>query len=145
MVKPLNFVYHEGAIYFHSACQGEKIDDIRRDQRVCFEVDLPVAYVKGRVDNPCRASYLYQSVIVRGNARLVEDEMERLAALDALMRKYQPEGGYGPYLEEKLELTAVIRIDIEGFSGKEELGKEEMRERVLALLSGNTPLPVVME
>ncbi|MBT0652210.1 pyridoxamine 5'-phosphate oxidase family protein [Geomobilimonas luticola] len=145
MVKPLNFAYREGRIYFHCALQGEKLDDIRRDPRVCFEVDLPIAYVKGAPDNPCRAEYLYRSVIIRGRAVIVEDRGEQIAALDALMRKYQPEGGYGPYPEEKLALTGIVRIDIEDLSGKEELGKDGMRERALQLMAEEAPLPVVFE
>lgn len=145
MVKPLNFAYCEGRIYFHCALEGEKLDDIRRDSRVSFEADLPIAYVKGSADNPCRAEYLYRSVIARGRAVIVDERGERLLALDALMRKYQPEGGYGPYPEEKLALTCIVRIDIEDLSGKEELGKEELRERALQALVDRTPLPVIFE
>jgi hypothetical protein len=122
MVKPLNFVYWEGKIYLHSAPTGEKIDDIRRDDRVCFEVDVPIALKKSAA-SPCSASYLYESVIVTGRARLVEDRDERLLALTRLMEKYQPEGGYGPFPEEKLALTAVIRIDIVTVTGKRDLGE----------------------
>ena len=133
-IKPLNYVLHEGRIYFHSAREGEKIDDINRDDRVCFEVDQPLAFVRGAADNPCRAEYLYRSVIIRGRARIVEDEGERRSALSALMEKYQPGGGYGPFREEKLAITAVVRIDIEAMSGKEDLGKGPHRERVLDVL-----------
>jgi len=145
MVKPLNFAYHEGRIYFHCALEGEKLDDIRRDNRVCFEVDLPVAYVKGSPENPCRAEYLYRSVIVRGRAGIVEDRAERLLALDSLMRKYQPEAGTCSYPEGKLALTCIVRIDIEEMSGKEELGKNEARERALLALEENRHLPFIME
>ncbi len=145
MVKPLNFACADGGIYFHCAREGEKLDDIRRDPRVCFEADLPIAYVKGSGENPCRAEYLYRSVIVHGRASIVEGRAERLRALDALMAKYQSEGGYGSYLEEKLELTCIVRIDIEDLSGKEELGKEELRERVLQLLADRAPLPVIID
>jgi nitroimidazol reductase NimA-like FMN-containing flavoprotein (pyridoxamine 5'-phosphate oxidase superfamily) len=145
MVKPLNFAFSDGRIYFHCAREGEKLDDIRRDPRVCFEADLPIAYVKGSRENPCRAEYLYRSVIVRGRATAVEGRTERLRALDALMAKYQPEGGYGSYPEEKLELTCIVRIDVEQLSGKEELGKGELRERVLRLLADRAPLPVVFD
>jgi nitroimidazol reductase NimA-like FMN-containing flavoprotein (pyridoxamine 5'-phosphate oxidase superfamily) len=145
MVKPLNFAYYEGRIWFHCAQEGEKLDDIRRDNRVCFEVDLPLAYVKGTLENPCRAEYLFRSVIVQGRAIIVEDRAERLLALDCLMRKYQPEAGYGPYPEEKLALTCIVRIDIEDTSGKEELGKGELREKVLQALTGGTVLPIVID
>lgn len=145
MVKPLNFAYHDGRIYFHCAKEGEKLDDIRHENRVCFEVDLPVAYVKGTTENPCCAEYLYRSVIVRGRAIIVEDPAERLLALDCLMAKYQPEGRYGPYPEEKLALTCIVRIDIEDLSGKEDLGKGELREKALHALAGGRALPIVID
>ena len=120
MIKPLNFVYLDGRVYFHSAREGEKIDDIARDNRVCFEVDLPLAYVKA-VDNPCRAGFHYRSVIIKGRAHRVEERDERLRALRGLMEKYQPEGGYGAFSEEKLALTVVMAIEIEEMTGKEDL------------------------
>lgn len=144
MVKPLNFVYHEGCIYFHCALQGEKLDHITGDNRVCFEVDLPLALIQGTMTNPCRIECLYRSVIVRGRAVIVKDQDERIWALDLLMEKYQPEGGYGPYLEEKLALTCIVRIDIVDLSGKEELGKGELREKVLSFLREKRRLPVVI-
>ncbi len=120
MIKPLNFVYEVGRIYFHTALRGEKIDDIRRNSRVVFELDLPIAYVKGD-NNPCSARYLYRSVIVKGRAALVENRVEKVHALKSLMEKYQPEGGYGDFPEEKLAVTGVVRIDIEEMTGKEDL------------------------
>lgn len=145
MVKPLNFVFHEGNIYFHTAKEGEKIDHIRRDSRVCFEVDQAVAYVRGAADNPCKAEYLYRSVIVKGRAVIVEDETERRMALSALMKKYQPDGGYGDFLPEKLAITGVVRIDIESLTGKQDLGKEQHREAVEAVLAGGCGKPAVLE
>lgn len=141
-IKPLNFVYLDGAVYFHSAREGEKIDDILRDSRVCFEVDLPIAYVKGTREDPCRASCLYQSVIIYGRAVLVTSEPERRRALAELMRKYQPGGGYGEFLEARLGVTAVVRIAIERMSGKEDLGKGALRERVQGALEAGAQLPV---
>lgn len=120
-IKPLNFVYLNGKIYFHSAKEGEKIDDIVRDSRVAFEIDEPIGYVKSN-DNPCSAKYLYRSLMMRGKAAIVTDEKESLLALRSLMEKYQPEGGYRDFLPEKLNVTAVVRIDIEEVTGKEDVG-----------------------
>jgi len=145
MIKPLNFVFHEREIYFHTAKEGEKIDDIRRDSRVCFEVDLPIAFVKGDEADPCRAGYLYRSVIIRGKARIIEDEEEKVLALRLLMGKYQPEGGYGDFREEKLRITGVVRIDIEEMTGKEDLGKEGLRGKALKILVDGIPLPVTIQ
>ncbi len=121
MIKPLNFLYDGEKIYVHCAKEGEKIDDIKRDNRVCFEVDIPIVYVKAR-ETPCKASYLFRSVIVKGRAQILEEKVEKVWALSGLMEKYQPEGGYGEFLEEKLDLTAVIRINVEEITGKEDVG-----------------------
>jgi hypothetical protein len=145
MVKPLNFVFHDGRIYFHTAKEGEKIDHLRQDSRVCFELDQAVAYVRGAAENPCKAEYLYRSVVAKGRAVIVEDEAERRAALSALMRKYQPEGGYGDFLPEKLAITGVVRIEIESLTGKEDLGKEQHREAVEAVLREGCVKPAVLE
>ena len=144
MVKPLNFAHCGRKIYFHTAKEGEKIEDIKRDNRVCFEIDLPIAYVKGTA-SPCTAEYLYRSVIIRGRASLIEDTEEKIFALKCLMEKYQPEGGYGDFPEEKRGITGIVRIDIEEMVGKEDLGKGSMREAVLKALRDKVPLPIVLE
>jgi hypothetical protein len=120
MIKPLNFVYTDGKIYFHTALSGEKIDDIKRNNRVVFELDLPIAYVKAD-NNPCSAKYLYRSVIIKGRATMVEDRMDKIFALKRLMEKYQPEGGYGDFPAEKLDITGIVRIDIDEMTGKQDI------------------------
>jgi nitroimidazol reductase NimA-like FMN-containing flavoprotein (pyridoxamine 5'-phosphate oxidase superfamily) len=143
MVKPLNFAYSDGNIYFHTARRGEKIDDIMRDNRVCFEVDLPIALVKSD-GSPCRAEYLYRSVIMLGRAYIVETASERMHALKSLMEKYQPEGGYGDFVDEKLKITGIVRIDIEEMTGKEDLGQEKLREAALDALENKVHLPIIL-
>lgn len=143
IIKPLNFAFHDGKIYFHTALAGEKIDDIGRDNRVCFEVDLPIALVRAKTQ-PCEAYYLYRSVIIKGRAMLVDNPGERSRAFTALMEKYQPEGGYGDYLDEKLALTGIVRIDIEEMTGKEDLGKGTLRDRTLNAFDRGDTLPLVI-
>jgi nitroimidazol reductase NimA-like FMN-containing flavoprotein (pyridoxamine 5'-phosphate oxidase superfamily) len=120
MIKPLNFVYADGKIYFHTALSGEKIEDIKRNNRVVFELDLPITYVKAD-NNPCSAKYLYRSVIIKGRATMVEDRMDKIFALKRLMEKYQPEGGYGDFPAEKLDITGIVRIDIDEMTGKQDI------------------------
>jgi len=143
MVKPLNFAHREGRIYLHSAREGEKIDHILRDARVCFEACQPVAQIKAK-SHPCDSAYLYRSVIIKGLASIVEDSTERSEAFTALMDKYQPEGGFGDYTEKRLGLTTIIRIDIETISGKEDLDKGAVRDRAQEALASGTTLPVTL-
>jgi hypothetical protein len=45
-----------------------------------------------------------------------------------------------------MNLTAVIRIDIEELAGKEDLGKEQpMKEAVMKALEQNMQLPIILE
>ncbi|HYQ47965.1 MAG TPA: pyridoxamine 5'-phosphate oxidase family protein [Thermodesulfovibrionales bacterium] len=143
MVKPLNFVYAGGKIYFHTAREGEKMEHIARNNRVCFEADLPIAFVRAK-DDPCRSGYLYRSVIIMGRAQVVQDRDEQIFGLQCLMRKYQPEGGYGDFSEEKLKITGVVRIDIEEMTGKEDLGSGSVKEKVEKAPAGPA-LPVDLE
>jgi nitroimidazol reductase NimA-like FMN-containing flavoprotein (pyridoxamine 5'-phosphate oxidase superfamily) len=121
VIKPVNFLYWDGKIYIHSSTKGEKIRDIHRGSRVCFEVDESIAYASA-TGPACMAGYYYRSVIIKGKAVLVRDEDRKLKILERLMEKYQPEGGYGAMSPEILKKTAVIEISIQKMTGKERLG-----------------------
>jgi uncharacterized protein len=143
MIKPVNFAYHDRKIFIHSAREGEKIEHIKRDSRVCFETDMPIALIKSQ-GSPCRTEYLYRSVIMKGRAYIVDDNAERLFGLQLLMKKYQPEGGYGNFPEEKLRITAVVKIDIEEMTGKEDLGEGSVNIRIREALEKKMALPMVL-
>jgi uncharacterized protein len=141
-VKPLCFAYHDGNLYFHTATQGEKVEDIARDNRVCFEVDLPIAYVKA-THQPCAASYLFRSVIIQGRAHWVQEDSEKILALNLLMQKYQPDGVHWEYRPEQLAVTGVVRIGIEAMEGKEHLGAGQLREAAVQLLENPVQPPIL--
>jgi nitroimidazol reductase NimA-like FMN-containing flavoprotein (pyridoxamine 5'-phosphate oxidase superfamily) len=121
VIKPVNFLFWDGKIYFHSSKKGEKIKDIRRGGPVCFEVDEPIAYVKAK-GSACKANYYYRSIIIKGKAALVNRRLRKLKILERLMKKYQPEGGYEGIPEQILGKTAVVEISIQEITGKENLG-----------------------
>ncbi|HSB03585.1 MAG TPA: pyridoxamine 5'-phosphate oxidase family protein [Thermodesulfobacteriota bacterium] len=121
VIKPVNYLYRDGKIYFHSSKKGEKMSDIRRGSPVCFEVDQPIAYVPAK-GPACRASYYYRSILIKGKGSLVNSRKKKMEMLERLMEKYQPEGGYEGIAEEILGKTAVIEISIEELTAKENLG-----------------------
>lgn len=143
-IKPVNFVAVENRIYFHTALEGEKIDDIKRDKRVCFEVDLPIAYVRSGA-KACSAGYLYRSVMILGIASIVEDRLEKIKVLDALMQKHEGGDKRYDYGEVVLRETGIVQIDIEQWTGKESIGQGEVRETALEALSSGDALPIVIE
>ncbi|OGP91521.1 MAG: hypothetical protein A2156_13305 [Deltaproteobacteria bacterium RBG_16_48_10] len=121
VLRPLNYLYWDGKIFFHSSRKGEKISDIRRGSPVCFEVDQPIAYVPAK-GPACKASFYYRSIVIKGKAALVNSRKKKMEILEKLMEKYQPEGDYEGMTEAILSKTAVVEISIEELTGKENLG-----------------------
>jgi nitroimidazol reductase NimA-like FMN-containing flavoprotein (pyridoxamine 5'-phosphate oxidase superfamily) len=114
-IVPLNFGFDGKYLYFHTAREGKKIDMIRRNNRVCFEMDVNCQMV--RAENPCDWTMKFQSVIGYGKAFLLTDAEEKRRGLDAIMAHYS--GRLGEYPENLLDRLAVIRVDIETMTGKQ--------------------------
>ena len=119
---PLNYVYENEKIYFHSAKAGHKIDAILKNPKVSFSI-----VEKDTIISEKYTSY-FRSVIVFGKTRIVNDD-ERTKAFKALVEKYS---GDQPEVKKEKEIMEcahayVIAIDIEKITGKEaiELVKEE--------------------
>ena len=116
-IVPLNFGYDGKSLFFHSATQGRKLEILKKNNSVCFELDVDVEIKKG--EKACDWSCLYQSVIGSGRAELLEKPDEIKAALDIIMRHYQSETF--EYNEKLLNIVVVIKVDIERVSGKRSL------------------------
>ena len=114
-VVPLNFGYRDGALYFHSAKKGRKIDLIHHNPNVCFEVDELIRLKKAK--QACDWGVDYQSVIGTGRAVFLEDVQEKKKALDVIMAQYS--GRPFDYPVKMLEKTAVIKVLISQMTGKQ--------------------------
>lgn len=139
-ITPLNYVYQNGSIYFHCARSGEKLDNIKRDNKVCFEVDIPLAYLDLHYygDNPesCGVTQFYHCVIIRGRAEIVEDMAEKVAALNGLVASHEPEGRRFQKVTTETKafsLCDVVAVRIERISGKRELAQNKKNEEKQAL------------
>ena len=147
-IIPMNFVFINDVIYLHSHIRGEKLDNIRRNKKVGFEVDKNLEFLPSYFSDPTDASLadtLYISVVIKGNASIVSDKEEKTNALNGLMKKYQPEGGYEPIKPgmDVLKEVEVIKIIPESLRGKYKIGQNmDMKSRIdLArqILERNSP------
>lgn len=114
-IVPLSFGYVDSRLFFHSAKEGRKLDILRKNNKVCFEVDAAGEIVKG--DRACDWGMKFKSVIGFGKAFIIEDEESKRAALDVIMAHY----GTGPfeYDEKNLKRMVIIKVEIESMTGKE--------------------------
>ena|SRR6056297_2728775 len=112
---PLSYVYKDNKIFFHCAYSGHKIEAIRQNPKVSFCV-----IDKDQIVPESFTTY-YRSVIIFGNARILENEKEKRYALETLAAKYSPEHQQGRMqeIDTLFEQTCMVEIEIEHLSGKE--------------------------
>lgn len=115
-ITPLSFVYSDGLIYFHCATKGRKLDNIKENPGVCFEVSRVDKFLTS--DLPCEFSIRYTSVLAFGKASLVDDDQEKTKALELLVKKYAPKFPKDSIEFKTLDNTTVVKITVEELSGK---------------------------
>jgi nitroimidazol reductase NimA-like FMN-containing flavoprotein (pyridoxamine 5'-phosphate oxidase superfamily) len=147
-ITTVNFVSLDGCIYFHCAPKGEKLDNLNRDSRVCFEVDVPLAYIDIGLDPSrpiCHLHQFYHCVIIRGSAAAVTDSTLKLAVLNALIAKHEKTDDFKKVTKDMSGYKAceVIEIKPDSISAKSDLiqNKSEEDRRAVAeyLFKRNQP------
>lgn len=99
-VVPVNFVWLNGAIYFHGAAQGRKIELIHANPNCCFTVAEEYGTMVSPI--PAKTDTAYMSVMLFGVIEMVNDIKEATAALQGMLDKYVP-----GYYNQKLSQTHV--------------------------------------
>ena len=115
-VVPMNYAYEDGHIYLHGAAEGKKMDILKKNDKVCFEMELFRREIIKPGDQPCDWGTAYQSVMGFGNAKLLQTDEEKIRALNLIIKPH--DGGSFTFPERMLKLTAVIDITIEEMTGK---------------------------
>ncbi len=126
-VVPMNYGYtmEEGklTLYLHSAVRGKKLDMLRANPKVFFELDCDRKPFEGV--KPCQYGLAYSSVMGRGEATIVEDVEEKMAAMTILMKT---QTGKDFSFDEKLVgMVAVVRIDVNEYTAKHRPIPENLR------------------
>lgn len=109
-VVPMNFGYmFDGEklhLCFHSALEGRKLDILRQNPTVCFEMDTAHELTRG--ETPCQYGMDYASVIGIGTARIVETAREKCEMLSSVM--LHTTGRFELFLPDMVEKVAIIEI-----------------------------------
>ncbi|WP_457551227.1 pyridoxamine 5'-phosphate oxidase family protein [Desulfobacula sp.] len=112
---PMNFGYSNGCLFFHCAKQGRKIELIKKNPNICFEVDQLVKLNKAKL--ACDWGAEFKSVIGSGRAQFLEDSKEKKAALNIIMSHYSER--VFEYPDAMLEKIIVIKVAIHEMTGKQ--------------------------
>ncbi|MBC5632651.1 pyridoxamine 5'-phosphate oxidase family protein [Parabacteroides hominis] len=115
-IVPVHFVLHKDKIYIHGLSKGQKNENIRSNNNVCFEVDC----MRGLImhEEPCHVNTSYQSVIINGIARLVACDDTKKMILNLIVDKYTPSLSGKELPLQTVIKTSIIEIEILNCTGK---------------------------
>ena len=118
-VVPLSYAYliigETLTLFFHSAKVGRKIDILRENNNVCFEMCVegePVFAGK----TPCNSGYYFSSIIGFGAAQFIEEPYEKCSALSLLM-KHQANIDVD-FTAAQADGVCVFKVSSTDFTGK---------------------------
>jgi len=119
-VVPVGFAYSNGKVFFHTCCKGLKMESLRKNRNVCFEVDEALS-----------DATMSKSVIIFGTAEIVEDEQRMIPYLQKLIDKYRVPLNFDEYMrkpgrnrENELKAVRICLITPRKITGRKLLPKE---------------------
>ena len=115
-IVPVNYAYSEGYIYAHSASEGRKVEILKRNPVITFEIEYMTEVMKG--DIPCKSGAKYRSVMGKGTVEICRDREMKKHGFNLLIKKYGIEISSG-YDETALASAVLLKLKIESVSGKQ--------------------------
>jgi nitroimidazol reductase NimA-like FMN-containing flavoprotein (pyridoxamine 5'-phosphate oxidase superfamily) len=126
-VVPLNYGYimedDKLVIYLHSAQRGKKLDMLRANPNVFFEMDCDRMPFESKL--PCQYGMVYSSIMGRGVATIVEDVEEKKRAMTILMKTQT--GKDFEFNDRLVSMVAVVRVDVSEYTAKHRPLPETLR------------------
>ena len=86
-IVPVGFGYSDGKIFFHACREGLKMEAIRANPNVCFEVDESIS-----------DGSLAKSVIIWGRVEVIEEKEKMIPYLQKLIDKYRIPVTFSEYM-----------------------------------------------
>ncbi|MBQ2775476.1 MAG: pyridoxamine 5'-phosphate oxidase family protein [Clostridia bacterium] len=117
-VVPMNYGHklEDGklTLYLHGARAGRKLDLMRANPKVFFEMECDIQPFEGEV--ACKYGMAYSSVMGRGIAQILDDVEEKKEGMSVLMKT---QTGKDFSFDDKLVgVVSVIKIDVLEYTAK---------------------------
>ena len=113
-IVPVGFGYSDGKIFFHTCTEGLKMEAVRENPKVCFEVDESIS-----------DGSLAKSVIIWGRVEVIEEKERMIPYLQKLIDKYRVPVPFSEYMargnrsvKEELKKVRICLIAPHRISGK---------------------------
>ena len=113
-IVPVGYVYSIGKIFFHTCSKGLKMDGLRKNPNVCFEVDESLSDAS-----------MFKSVIVFGKVEIIDDKEKMIPYLQKLIDKYRVPESFDEYMskpgknrEKELQAVKICIITPKKMTGR---------------------------
>lgn len=117
-IVPLNFGLEANdervTLYFHSAKEGHKLDILRKNPQVSFEMDCGHELVFNDAIGNCTMNF--QSVMGRGRISFIDDPEEKFRALTLLTDDYHE--SHFEFNPKSMPVTTVYKLEVESMTAK---------------------------
>ncbi|MDE5422085.1 pyridoxamine 5'-phosphate oxidase family protein [Ancylomarina sp. DW003] len=114
-ILPLNYGHEDNVLYFHCAPEGRKIDLIKKNNKVCFEIESDYRLVTDEVS--CKWTSEYRSLIGIGEIEIIHSPEEKVKGLDIIMQQHGKTDNQYP--TKVLSKLLVLKLSIKELSGKQ--------------------------
>lgn len=115
-IVPVNFGFEENAFYYHCAKKGKKLDMIKKNPNVSFEIDINHELVAG--DVACKFTMKFKSIIGSGKAFVVNDKEEKIKGLNIIMSQYSDMDKF-EYNDKAIDNVLIVKIEVSEMAGKQ--------------------------
>ncbi len=117
-IIPMNFGFSsrngETALYFHCALAGKKLDLLRSNPKVGFEMDCSHNLVIEELD--CECTMEFESICGNGTIEILPED-QKIAALGELMKQYKKQPGMN-FNEKYVKAIEVLKLTVNEITGK---------------------------
>lgn len=120
-IVPVGYTYSNGKVFFHTCNKGLKMDSIRKNSNVCFEVDEALSDAS-----------VFKSVIIFGTAEIISDDKKMVPYLQELINKYRVPETFDKYMsktgrnrEKELKAVRICAITPKNVTGRKMMSNDK--------------------
>ncbi len=114
-ILPMNYGYQDHVLYFHGAAAGRKINLIKQNNKVGFEITHSHKVLEDEVS--CNWTTKYRSIIGTGTIEIITNFEEKKKGLDIIMQQHGKKEN--SYKDKTVERVAVFKLTINDLSAKQ--------------------------
>ncbi len=115
-ILPFNYGYENNVIYIHCATKGKKIDLLKVNGNVCFEIEHTAELLKA--EKACKWTTRYRSIVGYGEVEIIHEFDQKKKGLEIIMRS-NGAVGYLEFEKKHVDAVAILKLNISNLTAKQ--------------------------